>query len=147
MLTPVPPSDCERARKAVSAQLDGELSELGSARLAAHLRGCPACSIYAFEVAAVATRIRSAPLERPAGRIELRRPRRSAARAAVVAVAASLVLVAGVLRASQSGAPGAPVATTPTVASPAFAAGSLLHQLGAGVSQAGVSSRGGLITV
>ena len=146
MLTPVPPSDCDRAREAVSAQLDGELSELGSARLAAHLRECPACSAYAFEVAAVATRIRSAPLERPGDRIHLRRPRRSATRATVVAVAAALLLVAGALRTSQSGAPSAPQATT-TVISPGFASASLQHQLRAGVSQTDVSNRVGLITV
>jgi anti-sigma factor RsiW len=146
MLTPVPLSDCEQARQGVSAQLDGELPELGSARLAAHLRECPACSAYAFEVAAVATRIRSAPLERPAARIQLRHPRRPATRATVVAVAAALLLVAGAVRTSQSGAPG--VATTPTVISTGFAADSLLlHRLGAGVSSTDVSSRGGQVTV
>ena len=40
MLSQVPPNDCLRARESISARLDGELSELGVARLAAHLRGC-----------------------------------------------------------------------------------------------------------
>ena len=99
MLTPVPPSDCQRAREAVSVQLDGELSELGSARLSAHLRECDACTAYAFEVAAIATRLRAAPLERPGVGIALPARRRRAglqiAAAAAVAVAAASSLALG----------------------------------------------------
>jgi predicted anti-sigma-YlaC factor YlaD len=93
MLTPLPPSDCQRAREAVSAQLDGELSEVGSARLSAHLRDCTACAGYAVEAAAISTRLRAAPLERPTTPIELPSRRRTpgvrvAATAAVAAAAA-----------------------------------------------------------
>jgi anti-sigma factor RsiW len=99
MLTPVPPSDCQRAREAVSVQLDGELSELGSARLSAHLRECDACTAYALEVAAIATRLRAAPLERPGVGIALPARRRRAglqiAAAAAVAVAAASSLALG----------------------------------------------------
>jgi anti-sigma factor RsiW len=99
MLTPVPPSDCQRAREAVSVQLDGELSELGSARLSAHLRECDACTAYALEVTAVATRLRAAPLERPRVGIALPARRRRAglqiAAAAAVAVAAASSLALG----------------------------------------------------
>lgn len=99
MLTPVPPSDCQRAREAVSVQLDGELSELGSARLSAHLRECDACTAYALEVAAVATRLRAAPLERPGVGIALPARRRRVglqiAAAATVAVAAASSLALG----------------------------------------------------
>ena len=34
---------CDRAREWVSLELDGELSELGAARLDAHLVRCAAC--------------------------------------------------------------------------------------------------------
>jgi anti-sigma factor RsiW len=97
MLTPVPPSDCQRARESVSAQLDGELSELGSARLSAHLRECEACTAYALEVSAIATRLRAAPLERPGTGVALPARRRRAgmqiAAAAAVAVAAASSLM------------------------------------------------------
>jgi anti-sigma factor RsiW len=106
MLTPVPPSACQRAREAVSAQLDGELSELGSARLSAHLRECDACTAFAAELASIATRLRTAPLERPAVPVELpaRRGRPAlqlgAAAAAVVAVAASSLALGHALNSS-----------------------------------------------
>ena len=47
MLTPVPPTDCARARESASARLDGELVELQAAQLEAHLRSCPECQAYA----------------------------------------------------------------------------------------------------
>ena len=95
MLTPVPPTACQRAREAVSMQLDGELSELGSARLSAHLRECEACAGYALELAALTTRLRTAPLEQLPAPVALPSRRRrpalqlAAAAAAVVAAAAS----------------------------------------------------------
>ena len=99
MLTPVPPSDCQRARESVSAQLDGELSELGTARLSAHLRECEACTAYALEVSAIANRLRAAPLERPGTGVALPVRRRRAglqiAAAAAVAVAAASSLALG----------------------------------------------------
>jgi anti-sigma factor RsiW len=107
MLTPVPPSECQRAREAVSARLDGELSEIGSARLSAHLRGCAACSAYALEVAAVATRLRMAPLEQPSVPVALPARRRrpglqiAAAAAAVLVAAASSLALGHSLRSSN----------------------------------------------
>jgi predicted anti-sigma-YlaC factor YlaD len=105
MLTPVPPSDCQRARESVSAQLDGELSELGTARLSAHLRECEACTAYALEVSAIAHRLRAAPLERPGTGVALPARRRRAgmqiaAAAAVAVAAASSLAVAHSLRSS-----------------------------------------------
>src|SRR4029077_9644407 len=98
MLTPLPPSDCQRAREAVSAQLDGELSELGSARLSAHLRACAGCAAYALEAAAISKRLRATPLERPTVPIELPSRRRTpgvrVAATAAVAAAAALASVA-----------------------------------------------------
>jgi len=107
MLTPVPPSDCQQAREAVSARLDGELSEIGSARLAAHLRACDACAAYAFEVSAISTRLRMAPLEQPGIAVALPRHRRrpglqiAAAAAAVLVAAASSLAVGHALRGSN----------------------------------------------
>jgi anti-sigma factor RsiW len=99
MLTPVPPSDCQRARESVSAQLDGELSELGSARLSAHLRECEDCAGYALELASIATRLRAAPLARPGTGVALPARRRRAglqiAAAAAVAIAAASSLALG----------------------------------------------------
>jgi anti-sigma factor RsiW len=100
MLTPMPPSECQRAREDVSAQLDRELSELGSARLSAHLRKCDACTAYALEVAAITTRLRAAPLEQPATPVALPARRRRtalqlAAAAAMVGIAAASSLALG----------------------------------------------------
>jgi anti-sigma factor RsiW len=107
MLTPVPPSDCQRAREDVSARLDGELSEIGSARLSAHLRECDACASYALEVSAVSTRLRMAPLEQPGIAVSLPSRRRrpglqiAAAAAAVLVAAASSLALGHALRPSS----------------------------------------------
>jgi len=120
MLTPVPLSDCQRARESVSAQLDGELSELGSARLSAHLRGCEACTAYALELASIATRLRAAPLERPGTGIALPARRRRAglqiAAAAAVAVAAASSLALGhALRSNRPALTATQVVTSPSL--------------------------------
>jgi predicted anti-sigma-YlaC factor YlaD len=122
----VPPSDCQRARESISAQLDGELSELGSARLSVHLRDCPACSAHAQELAAIAAELRVAPLDRPEFEIWLPRrrvtaplrtaPVRIAAAAAVMVLAASLSFVAG--HEVAGGGPGATTAARPLVNTP-----------------------------
>ncbi len=119
MLTPVPPSDCQRAREAVSARLDGELSEFGSARLAAHLRECDACTAYALEVSAISTRLRMAPLEQPGGAVALPARRRrpglqiAAAAAAVLVAAASSLALGHALRSPNRPARTATQAVTP----------------------------------
>jgi len=110
MFTPVPPSDCQRAREAVSARLDGELSEIGSARLSAHLRECDACAAYALEVSAISTRLRMAPLEQPGTAVSLPSRRRrpglqiAAAAAAVLVAAASSLALGHALRSPNRGA-------------------------------------------
>ena len=101
MLFRVPTSDCLQAREAASARLDGELSELEAARLAAHLRDCAACSVYALELSAITESLRGAELEQP--QLDLTLPRRralpsirvAAAAAAVVAVAAGSAYAVG----------------------------------------------------
>src|SRR5438477_537085 len=55
---------CDRAREWASLRMDGELSELESALLEAHLKRCEACGSFAVEVEAVALQLRAASLER-----------------------------------------------------------------------------------
>ena len=62
MLIPVPPTDCMRAREAVSVRLDGELCELDEVRLDQHLDDCAACSRFAADAARTAQILRDAPL-------------------------------------------------------------------------------------
>lgn len=122
MLTPVPPSDCMRAREFVSAGLDGELSELEAAHLDGHLGACATCRAYAAGVAATAALLRSAPLERvdlPALHVS---GRRSVSR---VQLAAAALLVAAVTGSSfvigrEVGSHGPPPARTATGAGPSY---------------------------
>lgn len=93
MLTPIPPTECSRARESMSAQLDLELSELDSVRLSAHLRDCLACSAYALEMGAIAARLRTAALEQPGRPIEL--PQRQRLRVTARAAAAAVAVAAG----------------------------------------------------
>jgi len=93
MLNLVPPNECLRARESVSARLDGELSELGAARLAAHLRTCADCRGYAAELEQVTGLLRAAPLAVP--EVEIALPaRRRIASLQIAAVAAAAVAVA-----------------------------------------------------
>jgi predicted anti-sigma-YlaC factor YlaD len=94
MLTPVPPTNCMLARESASARLDGELSELESARLDAHLRGCGDCRAYADEIGAVAVQLRVAALERPGQQVVLPRRRALSGVRMQAAAAAAAVLVA-----------------------------------------------------
>ena len=59
-------TDCALARESVSADLDGELSELDLHRVHAHLRVCADCSAWAEHVAVATTQLREAPVEAPA---------------------------------------------------------------------------------
>jgi anti-sigma factor RsiW len=87
MLTPVPPTECVRARESVSAQLDGELSELDALRLEFHLRDCPACSAWALELREATDQLRRASLEVPSVSVAL--PGRSHRQTGVLALAAA----------------------------------------------------------
>jgi len=99
MLIPVPPSECARAREAVSGQLDEELSELEEARLDAHLLRCPACREFAAQAAAITAELRRAPLEAVPAPVFMasRRPRVAALSIQAAAVAAVAVAAAGSL--------------------------------------------------
>jgi predicted anti-sigma-YlaC factor YlaD len=94
MLTPVPPSDCVRAREVASRRLDGELSELEATGLDAHLRRCPDCRAFAAETSAITDRLRRAPLESPPAHVFERVRRRPASTARLQAAAAVLAVVA-----------------------------------------------------
>jgi len=82
---------CERARFWASLRLDGELSELESALLDAHLARCVGCRQTAGGFDASTAALRSAPLERLAP-VEVDLPRSPRRLLATVAVAAVLVL-------------------------------------------------------
>lgn len=117
MLTPVPPTECARAREAASARLDGELSEHELAQLDVHLAICAECANYAALITATIAQLRAAELVQPAAAIYVPRRARgfrvvpaAAAAAVVVGVAASSFALGGALgsHASQS----RPAATT-----------------------------------
>jgi predicted anti-sigma-YlaC factor YlaD len=106
MLTPVPPTDCMRARESASARLDGELVELQAAHLDAHLRLCPECLAYVDGIAASTGLLRAAALDQPSAAMFTPMPTRRrrigllpavAAAAIMIAIAGSSFAVGGVL--------------------------------------------------
>lgn len=100
-------TQCERARQWASLDLDGELSELEQALLAAHLERCAGCRAFADGVRGVGSTLRSTPFERPARPLGVRplRPNRSLRilqASAAVAVVATAGLGAMVVDVFQS---------------------------------------------
>jgi predicted anti-sigma-YlaC factor YlaD len=81
-------SRCDRARAWVSLRVDGELSQLESALLDAHLRRCAGCSSFATEVEASTLAVQAAPLVLLEGPIVIPVRRRSARTGGLVAAAA-----------------------------------------------------------
>jgi predicted anti-sigma-YlaC factor YlaD len=146
MYPPALPKGCQQAREAVSLKLDGELSELGSTRLAKHLRRCEACSAYATELEAIADQLRSAPLEQPARQVLVHRSV-SALRIATVAAGAAAVVsglaltVGSLLNGPRAGS------TESTLSAPALSLGpdvQILRQLSPlGVAERERSNRAG----
>jgi predicted anti-sigma-YlaC factor YlaD len=98
----LPETNCARAREAVSAQLDDELTELELDRLEAHLLVCPDCSAWAEEVLCATQWLREEPLEEPAIGFALPRRRRTRATAPVALVAAAAASLVAVLGTFQS---------------------------------------------
>ena len=94
MLTPIPPSDCTRARESASASLDGELAELEAAQLEAHLRSCPECQTYADGIAVSTGLLRAAPLDQPSAAMFTAMPQRRRRIGALPATAAAAIVVA-----------------------------------------------------
>jgi predicted anti-sigma-YlaC factor YlaD len=114
---------CERARSWASLRADGELSELESALLDAHLSRCSACSVFARDTEEIAAALRSARLQLPAPvRLAAQQGRHSGLRALQVAAAVAIVVAAGVVAAvtgpSQSTRAAKPVAMVAGVDSP-----------------------------
>ena len=101
---------CERARFWASLRLDGELSELESALLDAHLARCAGCRERAGGFDASTAVLRSAPLERIAPiAVDLpRAPRRLLATIAVAAVVVMGVVAGGLVRGQVSHTPATP---------------------------------------
>ena len=116
---------CERARGWASLRVDGELSELESALLQAHLGRCAACARFAGGVEYVAAALRTAPRERPEPRTLALPSRRRGAHALQASLATALVIAAGaaaalvgVGHAPSSAQVGKPVAVVAAVESP-----------------------------
>lgn len=63
MIVGRPSRTCERARASISADLDGELSEVEEAMLRRHLRQCSSCSAFRVESRAFTDALRHVELE------------------------------------------------------------------------------------
>jgi anti-sigma factor RsiW len=93
-MTVVPrPVVCDRVRSQISLRVDGELSQLESRMVDAHLLRCPECSAFEAGVVAVTEHLRTAPLEPLAQPVVVRRPARTWVARAQVGMAAALALV------------------------------------------------------
>jgi anti-sigma factor RsiW len=87
---------CDRVRGQISLALDGELSQLESRMMAAHLARCSDCAAFEADVVEVTRRLRAAPLEPLEHPIVVQRPRRVAfGRVQIAAAAAFAVAVLG----------------------------------------------------
>jgi anti-sigma factor RsiW len=107
-----PNDQCARIGELLSLELDGELSELESARLESHLVHCAHCASLKSELTGLTIALRSAPLEQLARPISLPRrtrlslrPVQIGAAAATVAVAAGLAGLGGTVRGHASDQP------------------------------------------
>ena len=85
-------TECDLIQASVSAGLDGELSEVGRARVDAHLRACADCRAYAAVAAETARVLQEAPLETLDFPIVLPSRRSAIARRLQVAAAAAAVV-------------------------------------------------------
>lgn len=107
--------DCEQVRGHISAGLDGELSEVETARVEAHVGSCAACRTFAGGVGEATRVLRAAPLEDldfaivlPSRRVALARRIPVAAAAAALAAAVGLgALVGGFGSSNNAGLRGA----------------------------------------
>ena len=114
---------CDQARAWSSLRTDGELSELESALLDAHLARCEPCRSFAGGADAVAAALRSALLQRGNPVVlSARRVPRARLRAIQLAAAVVVVLAAGVVAAfsgpSGSASAAKPVSMVASVDSP-----------------------------
>jgi predicted anti-sigma-YlaC factor YlaD len=87
-------ADCERARSWASLGLDGELSEVESALLSAHVGRCAECAEFARDVDVLTQELRAMPCIRPRmPRIPARR-RSSGVRVLQLGVATVAIVIA-----------------------------------------------------
>ncbi len=104
---------CERGRSWASLRADGELSELESALLDAHLSRCESCQTFARGTEEIATTLRSVQLQTPAPFVvRPQQSRHAGLRALQVAAAVAVVVAAGVI-AAVSGPSRSPAAVKP----------------------------------
>jgi ferric-dicitrate binding protein FerR (iron transport regulator) len=104
---------CERARSWASLRADGELSELESALLDAHVGRCPSCRAFARATEEIADALRAARFERPAPfALAPQQSRHTGLRALQVAAAVAVVVGAGVV-AALTGPSSGPTAAKP----------------------------------
>jgi anti-sigma factor RsiW len=89
--------ECERIRRYAAWSVDGELSEMESAALAAHLATCTSCNAYAASLEEAARLVRQTPLEDldfpivlPSRRLRIARTVQVGAAAAAVAAVVGL---------------------------------------------------------
>jgi anti-sigma factor RsiW len=109
MNTVRPSMICDRVRSHISLELDGELSQLERAMVAAHVERCPECRTYEAEVTAFTHVLREAPLERMEAPVVIRRARRFVAARLQMGVAAAIAVAAlGVAGQVASQAPQSP---------------------------------------
>jgi anti-sigma factor RsiW len=85
---------CDRVRSQVSLELDGELSQLERAMVAAHLERCPECRAYESEVTAFTGLLRQAPLKEMERPVVVRKPHRTIAARLQAGVAAAVAVAA-----------------------------------------------------
>jgi ferric-dicitrate binding protein FerR (iron transport regulator) len=106
---------CERARSWASLRADGELSELESALLDAHLGRCSSCRAFVRGTEEIAATLRAARLERPAPFVlrPQQQARRTGLRALQVVAAVAVVVGAGVLAAVTGASNSRPAAAKP----------------------------------
>lgn len=95
---------CQTARETISAELDGEASEIESAAARRHRAECSDCDQFAVAVATTTTAVRSAAPLRPSRRpLPLPAPGRVASRSAMAGGFAAALLVAALLGAGLAG--------------------------------------------
>jgi len=83
---------CDRVRAQISLRLDGELSQLESRMLDAHLGRCADCREYDADVTRITADLRAAPLEQMESPVVIRRPRRLSALRLQASVAAAMAV-------------------------------------------------------
>jgi anti-sigma factor RsiW len=83
---------CDRVRAQISLGLDGELSQLETRMIAAHLSRCADCASFEEDVRTFTSELRAAPMEPLEHPVVVLRPRRSPLPRVQIGVAAALAV-------------------------------------------------------